>query len=610
MTDSIDVQPSTKINPKPSTKRPHGFYAGLLIMLTLWMSLPGLFSIPVIDRDEARYAQATVQMVESGDYVQIKFQDDARNKKPVGIYWMQAGPVKAFTHPGERKIWAHRLPSVLGAMIAVLATYWGGILVLGRRGAFVGAAILATSALFVFEAHIAKTDAMLCGMSALVLASLLRLRNGDSPKIAIMFWVAMAVGILVKGPIVPAIVIPTLLGVFIWERSGHWMRVLINWPGIVLALLIVVPWMVMISFATDGAFFKDAIGGDLAPKLAGAQEKHGGLPGYYLTTLPILFWPGCLFLIAGLVFGVKAARHKGDDSGAIGHSMRLLIMWIIPFWAVLEIVPTKLPNYLLPLYPALALLCGGVIMALLSVQSFKVSRRLGAVIYLIVTVALVTTVLSGEALYAPEQNILLFILGGFCVALAFACIWAVWSGRVQKGVFVAGVTTLILTPAVYQLILPRLETLHVSHRVEAALNEASVTLPRNDRRNETRILAPSFTEPSLVYRLGQDVILGERATDILKADLQIGDIVLFDTDRRAMQEELTQIKTELQNVLESRSGFLSVCLEELSRVKGVNYSKGDNVRIDVLRATACVVEEELELDASNLIEATEAQPVP
>ena len=55
--------------------------------------LPGFFNIPPIDRDEARFAQATKQMVESGDFVDIRFQDEVRYKKPVGIYWMQAAAV-------------------------------------------------------------------------------------------------------------------------------------------------------------------------------------------------------------------------------------------------------------------------------------------------------------------------------------------------------------------------------------------------------------------------------------------------------------------------------------------------------------------------------------
>ena len=63
----------------------------LLLLLSLALFLPGIASLPVVDRDEARYVQATRQMLETGDLVQIRFQDEARNKKPVGIYWLQAG---------------------------------------------------------------------------------------------------------------------------------------------------------------------------------------------------------------------------------------------------------------------------------------------------------------------------------------------------------------------------------------------------------------------------------------------------------------------------------------------------------------------------------------
>ena len=159
----------------------------LLVLLTLVMALPGLANLPVIDRDEARYAQATVQMVESGDYLNIRFQDRARNKKPAGIYWMQAASVKALTDPPERKIWTHRIPSVFGALLGVLATYWAGLHMLGRRGAIIAGAVLGTSALFVFEAHIAKTDAMLCGLSALVLSCMIRLRTAPNKRTAHLF---------------------------------------------------------------------------------------------------------------------------------------------------------------------------------------------------------------------------------------------------------------------------------------------------------------------------------------------------------------------------------------------------------------------------------------
>ena len=67
----------------------------LVLAVTILISLAGVFTLPVLDRDEARFAQATVQMLETGDLVRIRFLDEDRHKKPVGIHWIQAAAVTA-----------------------------------------------------------------------------------------------------------------------------------------------------------------------------------------------------------------------------------------------------------------------------------------------------------------------------------------------------------------------------------------------------------------------------------------------------------------------------------------------------------------------------------
>ncbi|HEX3952380.1 MAG TPA: glycosyl transferase, partial [Stellaceae bacterium] len=76
--------------------------------------MPGISTIPPLDRDEARFTQATRQMLETGDFLRIRFQDEARNKKPAGIYWLQAAAVSAFSSAESTAIWPYRLPSLLG----------------------------------------------------------------------------------------------------------------------------------------------------------------------------------------------------------------------------------------------------------------------------------------------------------------------------------------------------------------------------------------------------------------------------------------------------------------------------------------------------------------
>ena len=136
-----------------------------LLLCGLLLFLPGFFNIPPIDRDEARFAQATKQMVETGDYVDIRFQEEVRYKKPVGIYWMQAAAVQTASALGlpraQLRIWVYRVPSLIGAIGAVLLTYWTALAFVTRRGAVLAALIMCSSVLLSVEARLAKTDAML-----------------------------------------------------------------------------------------------------------------------------------------------------------------------------------------------------------------------------------------------------------------------------------------------------------------------------------------------------------------------------------------------------------------------------------------------------------------
>src|SRR5579883_1504219 len=186
-------------------------YAGTiaLALLCCLLYLPGIATLPVTDRDEARFAQASKQMVESGDYVDIRFQNEPRYKKPIGIYWLQTFAVRAATKAGAAltDIWAYRIPSFLGALAAVLLTFWAARAVLGREYALMAAAVFAASLTLAFEARIAKSDAALIASIALMQGSLFRLylapQGSRTRGLAALFWLGLGAGILIKGPVAP-----------------------------------------------------------------------------------------------------------------------------------------------------------------------------------------------------------------------------------------------------------------------------------------------------------------------------------------------------------------------------------------------------------------------
>ena len=128
-------------------------------MLCLLFYLPGLWALPPVDRDEPRFAQATRQMLRSGDYVRPRFQMEPLYEKPIGIYWLQAAAVAGIA--ARDAIWPYRVPSAVGAILAVLGTLAIGARHSDRTMGLLAAALLAASPLLVVEADLATTDAVL-----------------------------------------------------------------------------------------------------------------------------------------------------------------------------------------------------------------------------------------------------------------------------------------------------------------------------------------------------------------------------------------------------------------------------------------------------------------
>lgn len=370
----------------------------VLAALVFFAALPGLVGMPVLDRDEGRFTQATSQMLETGDFVVIRYHERLRNKKPVGLHWMQAASVSLTVGPEARQIWSYRMPSLLGAMLAAMATFWTGSALFGRRAAFIGASLLGVCLLLSTEAHIAKTDAAQCGFLALMMGCLAHMRLGysrhserygaaaENPDrnrlLSVAFWVCLAIGVLLKGVIAPMVAGLTLVSLFLLERKLNWARPLLYWMGISLFCVIAIPWFIAVQIATGGAFLFEAAAVDLGQKIVSAAEGHEGPPGLHLVSLPLLFWPGVIMLIPGawlaasslwrrrtltspvprtganadVVAAAEAVTRTADDQSA--GAWRFLACWIIPSWLVFEFAPTKLVHYTLPMYPAIALVCG------------------------------------------------------------------------------------------------------------------------------------------------------------------------------------------------------------------------------------------------------------
>jgi 4-amino-4-deoxy-L-arabinose transferase-like glycosyltransferase len=456
--------------------------------------LPGLLAVPPLDRDESRFAQATAQMLETRDFVVIRYQDEPRFKKPVGIHWLQAASVSLLSSPEARDIWAYRIPSLLGAMLAAAACAWGASGFFGGSAGLLSGAMLGATFMLSTEALIAKTDAVLCGCTTLAMAALARLyaeaRDGPPAgrKAWLLFWLGIGLGTLVKGPIAPMVAALAITALAIADRKPGWL-VRLNWIwGLIIVAAIVGPWAGAVTVATDGGFWSAALGGDLAPKLAGGQETHGAPPGYHTLLAPLLVFPMTLMLPAAVVTAVHRWREPG---------VRFALAWLVPAWIVFEAMPTKLAHYTLPTYGAIAWLAAAALTQPIGPRP----RWSGAVIGAVFGVALAAAAfylvrLYGDATDIPAAMLAALLLAGAGLVGGWllvrrtpvaAVVGAVGLGLVGHAALAAGLA-------------PRLTPLWLSARVEQAMEKAQL-LPEQGIA-DAPVTVAGYAEPSLVFALG------------------------------------------------------------------------------------------------------------
>jgi 4-amino-4-deoxy-L-arabinose transferase-like glycosyltransferase len=542
----------------------HARAVAVLAVTALLAFLPGFFQIPPMDRDEARFAQATKQMLESGDYIDIRFQDEVRYKKPVGIYWMQAAVVKVADALGKADahttISLYRIPSLLGALGAVLLTYWTALAFVSRRAAVLAGLMMATSILLGAEARLAKTDAVLlltvvAAMGAMARAYLAERRPGASGRagwgLPAVFWTALAVGILVKGPLILMVAGLTILALAVADRSLRWIGSLKPIPGIIWLCILVLPWFLAIMGRAGNSFFAESVGRDLFGKVISAQEAHGAPPGYYFVLFWVTFWPAAT--LAGMAIpSVWAARR---EKGA-----KFLLAWIVPAWIVFELVPTKLPHYVLPLYPAIAILIAGVVDPHILARQRWLERGTGW--WFVLPVLLGIGSIVALVVFAQKLGLLAWPFA------AAAMIFGLWAWRLysadgaEYSLLRAMLAALLLAFGIFSIILPSMNTAFPSAALAQMLREADCKKPQ--------VAAAGYHEPSLVFLVGTETELVDGSD--AAAFLRHGGC------------RFALIEARHERSFLRRAEALGLRYSPPQRFEGYNYSSGRAISIAVYRS--------------------------
>lgn len=537
----------------------HDFTAPLfLLLVSLVLFVPGQWTVPPLDRDEPRFTQASKQMLETGDFVDIRFQDQARHKKPVGIYWLQVAAAKASGLGADAPLWIYRLPSLIGATLCVLLSFWVARAFMGPGGALVVGLFTASAIILGVEARLAKTDAILFATILLAQGALARIWLKEVDRrlwgTAFVFWTAMAAGILVKGPVAPMIVGLTVIGLMALKRKMAWFKRAAPVFGLAWLILLVSPWLVAIWIATDGAFFTQAIGNDLLGKVSQGQENHGAPPLTHLAAMLGVFWPLPAFalLSASMIWRERASPL-----------VIFCTAWFVPSWVMFELVATKLPHYTMPLFPALALPVAAALIDRAGEGVNRILRWIAAVLLALPPVAIAGAAFGGPVYLGdwPSPPGVILCLIGAILAIGAAT-------RLVRETALAAVPAVVgaacfVAVGFWGFVGPALTTVWVSPRlVEEIENVAGCADPQ--------VVTSGFHEPSFIFLQGTD-------TRIVSPE----DAASFLADKSAGECRIAAIESRQQEAFLKAASVDGLVPTQVSRVDGLNINGGKRMEIDL-----------------------------
>jgi 4-amino-4-deoxy-L-arabinose transferase-like glycosyltransferase len=346
-------------------------YATLFFACVLFHIL-GTWTLPLIDRDEPRFAEASREMIERGNYIVPYFNNQLRLDKPPLTYWAQVASYRIF---GQTDF-AARFPSAIaGALTAVVILVWGRRIGGEKTGWW--AAIIFTLSLQTFvHAKAAVADMWLVLFVTIGHWAGYELITGSSvrtarPAVTLyhrpwwwIFYLSLALGFLAKGPIAWTSLL-TAGVVSIYARDWQLFRRFNFVGGIFLTLVVVALWGIPALIQTHGEFFFVGIGRHVVSRSFTPLEGHGaGSFGMYVLLLPFYFvtvfisffpWSIRLPWLIGKLWRREQAGVSDSGYSRVPVDTYLLAGTAVIF-VIFTLVSTKLPHYTLPAFPLLALL--------------------------------------------------------------------------------------------------------------------------------------------------------------------------------------------------------------------------------------------------------------
>jgi len=516
----------------------------------------------LFDRDEPRFAAATVEMVESGNYLYPTFNGELRPDKPIMVYWLMSVPVRLLG-PTELAV---RLPSVAATACSCLLLYLIGKRLFNRRvGLWASAAMVSTPLMLMVGTAATADGVLLLTITAAFVALAFWVSRSASPWQTVLLSVSLGAALLTKGPVGLAVPLLAALAITWFGRRDDVLAGARFWLGLLVAVVVGVrvflAWAIPANIATKGQFAAEGLGHHVLTRMFQPLEGHGGdffvtLPFYFVVVL-VGFFPWTLHLPAGL-----SAALGGRLGGARGRAF--LLGWILPIFVLMSLLATKLPHYILGIWPALGLVVAATLDAAdKGTLNIRDRRCLAAGVWLFAPpgVAVGLLLLIVPWLFPISGLHLPCCIGGviLLVTTVLAALHHV-AGRVRTGARVAFAGYSLFLLVVVAGVLPVFERYKPIPVIAAAI--------RQQTSDNVPVWASRFNEPSLQFYLRRPPIRFLHANEKLAA-----------WAKEPAPGVLVIPRQHLDRV-EAEHGKLP--LEQLEAASGFNYPKGRKLELVAL----------------------------
>lgn len=334
-----------------------GHYA-LLLTISAALTLPNLGASSLWDIDEGLNAEAAREMLESGNWIVPTFNFKPRTAKPALLYWLQA---IAYQRYGVNEF-AARLPSALAAIGVVLLTYELGRRMFSPTTGLLAGVIVISSVQVSILAHAATPDALLLFSMTLTFWLFWIGSENDGRQWPWTIGIGCGLALLAKGPV--GVVMPMAIIGYYFLAQRQLTRIFDRRLMIGLALMILIagPWYALVGAETRGRFITSFWQNENVGRFLKPKEGHWGPIGYYLLALTIGLAPWSIVLIPSIWNALKSSvptrldALRNDSPRGRHDASRFLLCWVAVYISFFSLAQTKLPNYVVPVYPALAIL--------------------------------------------------------------------------------------------------------------------------------------------------------------------------------------------------------------------------------------------------------------